>query len=54
MESNQLSEEAKEEYKGVYLSLNLAELKRGIEAKLLTYRNKLALYTLFRDSYNSL
>jgi len=34
MESNQVSEEAKEELKGVHLGLNPAELKRGIEAKL--------------------
>ena len=33
-ESNQVSKEAKEELKGVYLGLNPAELKRGIEAKL--------------------
>jgi hypothetical protein len=34
MKSNQVSMEAKEELKGVYLGLNPAELKRGIEAKL--------------------
>jgi hypothetical protein len=34
MESNQVSKEAREELKGVYLGLNPAELKRGIEAKL--------------------
>ena len=33
-ESNQVSKEAKEELKGIYLGLNPAELKRGIEAKL--------------------
>jgi hypothetical protein len=34
MESNQVSKEVREELKGVYLGLNPAELKRGIEAKL--------------------
>jgi len=32
--SDQISSETKEELKGIYLSLNPAELKRGIEAKL--------------------
>ena len=34
MESGQVSTEAREELKGIYLSLNPAELKRSIEAKL--------------------
>ena len=34
MESEQISEEAKEELQGVYLSLNLAHLKRQIDARL--------------------
>jgi len=34
MESEQISSEAKEELKAIYLSLNLAQLKRTIEAKL--------------------
>jgi len=34
MESGQISEEAKEELQGIYLSLNPAELKRQIDAKL--------------------
>ena len=34
MESNQVCEEAKEELKSIYFSLNPAHLKRGIEAKL--------------------
>lgn len=34
MESTQASKEAKQELKGIYLGLNPAELKRGIEAKL--------------------
>jgi hypothetical protein len=34
MESNQVSKEAKEELKGVYLGLNPAELKRNIDSKL--------------------
>jgi hypothetical protein len=34
IESDQISSETKEELKGIYLSLNPAQLKRGIEAKL--------------------
>ena len=34
MESEQISEEAKEELQGVYLSLNPAHLKRQIDARL--------------------
>ncbi|MCD6600179.1 MAG: transposase, partial [Dehalococcoidia bacterium] len=34
MESGQISEEVKEELKGIYLSLNPAQLKRNIYAKL--------------------
>ena len=34
MESGQISEEVKEELKGIYLSLNPAQLKRNIDAKL--------------------
>jgi hypothetical protein len=34
MESGQIPEEVKEELKGIYLSLNPAQLKRNIDAKL--------------------
>ena len=34
MESEQIRDEAKDELKGIYLSLNPAELKRNIDAKL--------------------
>ena len=34
MESDQIPEEVKEEIEGVYLSLNPAQLKRSIDAKL--------------------
>ena len=34
MESDQIPEEVKEELKGIYLSLNPAQLRRSIDAKL--------------------
>jgi len=34
VESNEVSQEAKEELKGIYPSLNPAQLKRSIDAKL--------------------
>ncbi len=34
MESDQITDEVKEELKGIYFSLNPAQLKRSIDAKL--------------------
>lgn len=47
MESDEIAQEVKDELKGIYLSLNPAKLKRGIDAKLAK------LYKAYEEKKNS-